>query len=77
MPLWRECFLVFQITKKTRNRLKVGMLDAIITIKTVLLMDDKCCTHFKTTPQMLQKFNVGMYSITETGLAGEAGSSLA
>ena len=63
--------------KKTRNRLKVGMLDAIIRIKTVLLMDDKCCTHFRTTPQMLQKFNVGMYSITETGLAGKAGSSLA
>ena len=53
------------------------MLDAIIRIKTVLLMDDKCCTHFRTTPQMLQKFNVGMYNITETGLAGEAGSSLA
>ena len=31
----------------------------------------------RTTPQMLQKFNVGMYSITETGLAGEAGSALA
>ena len=52
------------------------MLDAIIRIKTVLLMDDKCYTHFKMTPQMLQKFNVGMYTITETGLAEEAGSSL-
>ena len=31
----------------------------------------------RTTPQMLQKFNVGMYSITETGLAGEAGSASA
>ena len=31
--------------KKTGNRLKIGMLDAIIRIKTVLLIDDKCCTH--------------------------------
>ena len=68
---------VSNIKNKTRNRLKVDMLDAIIRIKTVLLMYDKCCTHFKPTPQMLQKFNAGMYNITETDLAGKAGLSLA
>ena len=67
---------VSNIKNKSRNRLKVDMIDAIIRIKTVLLMDGKCCTHFKPTPQMLQKFNVGMYNITETDLAEEAGSSL-
>ena len=37
-------------------------------------MGDKCCTNFKPTPQMLQKFNADMYSITEADLA-EAGLS--
>ena len=37
-------------------------------------MGDKCCTNFKPTPQMLQKFNADMYSIAEAGLA-EAGLS--
>ena len=68
---------VTNIKNKTRNRLKVDVLDAIIRIKTALPMDDKCCTYFKPTSKMLQKFNVGVYNITKTDLAGEAGSSLA
>ena len=66
---------VTKIKNKTRKRLKVDMLDAIIRIKTMLLMDNKCCINFKPTPQMLQKFNVSMYTVPEADI-GEAASRL-
>ena len=56
---------VLNIKNKTRNRFKVDMLDAIIRVKTGLLMDGKCCTQFVPTPQMLQKFNADIYNYTE------------
>ena len=65
---------ISNIKNKMRNRLKVDMLDAIIRIKTVLLMGDKCRTNFKPTLEMLQKSNADMYSITEADFT-EAGSS--
>ena len=45
------------IKTKLRNRLSLKMLDAIVRIRTYLLLNDQCCKDFVVTREMLGRFN--------------------
>ena len=45
--------LVTSVKTKARNRMQLGLLDAIIRIRANLLLTNKCCKDFTVTPQML------------------------
>ena len=45
------------IKTKLRNRISLKMLDAILRVRTSLLLNDQCCKDFVITPKMLQLFN--------------------
>ena len=47
---------------KTRNRMKLPLLEALIRINLHLKLDGKCCTDFTVTESMLEKFNSSMYN---------------
>ena len=49
------------IKNKQRNRLKVPMLDALLTIKSHLQVRDMCCKHFQVKEDMIRSMNFTMY----------------
>lgn len=54
------------VKTKVRNRMKHKMLEAILRIRTTLIMSGKCCKDLIITESMLEKFNVGMYEHTRS-----------
>ena len=53
--------VVSAVKTKSRNRMTLSMLDAIIRIRTYLMERDKCCRDFVVTHAMLQRFTVDMH----------------
>ncbi|KAJ8947983.1 hypothetical protein NQ314_008518 [Rhamnusium bicolor] len=49
------------IKTKTRNKINMPLLDALIRIKVHFLVEGLCCKNFLPTRRMHQKFNVKMY----------------
>lgn len=57
---------VTNVKTKSRNRLQIDMLDAIIRIRSHLQFQGKCCKDFKVTNRMLELFNsANMYGTTD------------
>ena len=48
--------LVTCIKTKPRNRMQLSMLDALVRIRTEMILNEKCCVKFKITPRMLEMF---------------------
>lgn len=57
---------VTAVKTKVRNRMILKMLEAILRIRTTLIMSGKCCKDLTITENMLNKFNAEMYE-TSTG----------
>ena len=49
--------LVTCIKTKPRNRMQLDMLDALVRIRTQLILSGKCCVDFQITPRMLENYN--------------------
>ncbi|XP_042882838.1 zinc finger BED domain-containing protein 5-like [Penaeus japonicus] len=54
------------VKTKVRNQMKHKMLEAILRIRTTLIMSGKCCKDLIITESMLEEFNVGMYEHTRS-----------
>ena len=57
--------LVTAVKTKPRNRMQVMMLDAIVRIRTEMILMGKCCVGFKIKPLMLQ--NLDSETVYATG----------
>ena len=49
------------VKTKARNRMSLKMLEAILRVRTTLIVSGKCCKDLEITGDMLQKFTVDMY----------------
>ena len=49
--------LVTCIKTRPRNRMQLDMLDALVRIRTQLILSGKCCVDFQITPRMLENYN--------------------
>lgn len=54
--------VVTSVKTKTRNRMSLRVLDAVVRIRSYFSRKDKCCREFVATKAMLDKFNVTMYN---------------
>ena len=52
---------VTAVKTKARNRMSLKMLEAILRVRTTLIVSGKCCKDLEITGDMLQKFTVDMY----------------
>lgn len=48
--------LVTSVKTKTRNRMQLQLLDAIVRLRAELMISNRCCKDFKASREMLQKF---------------------
>ncbi|KAL1492199.1 hypothetical protein ABEB36_012682 [Hypothenemus hampei] len=57
-------FSIMNATKtKLRNKMGIQMLNSILLIKSKMFAEKKCCTRFKCTKKMINKFNNSMYNL--------------
>jgi len=49
------------VKSKYKNKISIGMLDAIIIVRVTLKFKKICCTGMEVTPSMLEKFSSAMY----------------
>ena len=52
---------VTAVKTKARNRMSLKMLEAILRVRTTLIVSGKCCKDLEITGDMLQKFTVDIY----------------
>jgi hypothetical protein len=51
--------LVSSVKTKARNRMQLNLLDAIVRVRTEILLSCKCCKDFIASPEMLKKLHIG------------------
>jgi hypothetical protein len=52
-------FSLVSIKMKTRNRMQLNLLDAIVRVRAELLLSNKCCKDFIAYPEMVKKLHIG------------------
>jgi len=54
------------VKTKSRNRMNLPLLDSIVTIRSALHFQEKCCKDFAAAKEMLELFNNKMYEELES-----------
>ena len=70
----RTFSVVSTVKTKTRNRMQLRTLEAIVRIRSHLSQKSACCREFQVTKNMLQRFTSDMYTTTtdaDTGRTDE------
>jgi hypothetical protein len=64
--------LISSVTTKTRNRMQLNLLNAIMRVRAELLLSCKCCKNFIVSPEILKNFISGkVYAVYSTHSSGE------
>jgi hypothetical protein len=64
--------LLSSIKTKTRNRMQLNLLDAVVRVRAELLLSSKCCKDFTACPEMLTNFiSDKVYVVCSTHSSGE------
>uniref|UniRef100_A0A0B7BRE7 HAT C-terminal dimerisation domain-containing protein n=1 Tax=Arion vulgaris TaxID=1028688 RepID=A0A0B7BRE7_9EUPU len=61
--------LVLSVKTKARNRTQLQLLDAILRIRTELLISNKCCKDFTASPNMIKSLSTD--KVYGAGFSGE------
>jgi hypothetical protein len=56
------------VKTKVQNRIKLGLLEAIMHIKIFYFARAQCCTSFCPTEDMIKRFNANVYNTSEQDL---------
>jgi hypothetical protein len=64
----RAFSIMNNVTTKVRNRMKLGLLEAIMSIKIFYFARAQCCTSFCPTEDMIKRFNAKIYNTSEQDL---------
>jgi hypothetical protein len=64
--------LLSSVTTKTRNRMQLNLLDAIVRVRAKLLLSSKCCKDLIASPEILKNFTSDkVYAVCFTHSSGE------
>ena len=64
--------LVSSVKTKARNRMQIKLLDAIVRIRTEMILLNKCCKDFTASPEMIQNFTLDkVYAADSATSSGE------